>query len=1358
MQRENHSSKKRSIILTYSSERAFKSLLPFYSKINDDSSSTEFARVVLLIIVYVFLIIYVINIFPVGVPEDERGYLTWAQDFYHIISIDYALIDSNLFVSPYLFISIIIVVIYTIYYAFVIHFFVSRYLNRIMTGYLSVIPGLFHIVIFIYTLTSAAVAVTTPTVIVSNQSIKVMSVLIMVYCFPGLIIGIIGDVLQIKVQTKRCIISPWKDFQFLFIMGGSLVLKLFQQYPSFRHLSPTVIVLSAFLVFFTLKHPFTSSIPTRVVLLFLALCFFFNSIITAFLTYYSKFNFYSINIAMLVLMIVSLIAAIIYQYFTYRHAKSFDYSVEGIMSSKISSTIFLGYISLRQDCLTITPELFDTVREKWPDAIDLHLFLFALSISQSNTLLKRQDIFSSLSCLSKRTFFNELYFLLTLDIYSKYNDDDCTSLQKFAYLDTIETVNDLMYKYWNYILYDNATISQNIIYQIYKKVEQFKKLYQNLSEFEKQFKFFKLPYYMFVSKISCECDQIRDVMVDAIEPGNRNSEWIMNDDAEFVNGKFKLFATKFGDITYKEGEYFLDREKVKKSKRGDIYGKKFVRGEFIVTLLTVIVPFIICFWSGATLIKFIHSLDKENFYEINQFTYVYSAFELLFWDVFANTTTNSTVDYEVLSKTLDEMYVNESRAFNQKKWLNNRPEILVNFKSTLTAAKKILGQLQVENFSQIVVSNNFTVLTKGIQRLTEYLFMRGYKLIDDYHSLIVSHEDTTKIIFRVIEIIIGVDLICFIAIQISLGLKLKLLFAQPLLLKKKVVNYIMKYQLNPNSTNSKRSKSEVSSINFTTRQLLIHLISMTSAIVLTFSCCGVSLLVSSHIYNRYKFIMACTFLPSLKVASLFTLTGVSYNVTGVENYVDWLEYYRMECGSILGITFPNYATDFNESGLLPPDYLIYIESPEVLRLTRDKDGAKYLVMNSALTELITDSADVLKNPELLISCLRIQEMHRQENETLMFSIEMENSWKWEEGVAFLFCAFSLLIVVFAAIAFSFSMRAIIRIYKTVRLFTRFINTLPSEVPWDDGVQMRCIPFPHETISTRALKVMPVGVFATNSKGIVISANWAATNFFPESIVVGQPLGELSTQRVLPNGTTQHFKIDTTLARSYMPNINSSMQITVIKDITTMHALKAEFTKITKQLATLNDSFFPSSVSTHKDGCTYAETICSVDVYFPDGSDLIENQAFGDKMKEFADRFRTMFSYNNFQWSFNFVFTTYGTFSCDNQHFKDAIAFTLHVLSERDDVRIGVSGADGAFCLVNRTSIHGLLVMSPSLPTANALTKYANVGGVAVDWRVLKMISNSEIEVDTLQKAYIFGREIEYMVFPDGNSLLLFINS
>ena len=257
-------------------------------------------------------------------------------------------------------------------------------------------------------------------------------------------------------------------------------------------------------------------------------------------------------------------------------------------------------------------------------------------------------------------------------------------------------------------------------------------------------------------RISCEYEELKDVTISSVQEGVRSYEWIAMDDAEFVNGKFKLNANQFGSTSYQENEPFLNPDKVLYSQRGEKFGHKYTLAEFIITLLTIIVPFGICVWSGFLYSRFIYKLDAKSFYEINQFTYVYSTIEKFFWDIFLNKTNNVSISYDSIHQLLNETTVNESHNFNTKSWLKTQPNIYINFKSMMAAAHKVVYMLPDYSYEQIVQSGNFTLVTNTLQFLTDYLFHRGYSLIDGYHSLIVSHEKSTKVIFLVLEISFGV--------------------------------------------------------------------------------------------------------------------------------------------------------------------------------------------------------------------------------------------------------------------------------------------------------------------------------------------------------------------------------------------------------------------------------------------------------------------------------------------------------------------------------------------------------------------------------------------------------------------------
>lgn len=1222
--------------------------------------------------------------------------------------------------------------------------------------FLAILSDLFPIVIFIYTLTNAVLSIihsfncSDP----FHHYLLGLSVLTFLFCLPGMFIGIGHGTFIISGNDKYTLISPTNYLNRIATLIFLATLKLVHQTNVDRtsidaYLIPSAMIfVSMYSIFITIFRHMSAYFIRRAMHTTIAFNFLFNSIIILALPLVPKAPLVFCQYISLALCVLAIVTSITFQYYLNCKSDSIhDLPMMEVVKRNSPSRLLL-FISMHEKTYPITEEFILTVFKEFPDATDLHLYLFNYAIQNNMDLQYNPSLIHSLITKAHNNVLAQMELLLILDYASKTDAKDCASLKKLNYIETLDYMKSCAANFWNYVLNDMPMAASTVFWSLYRNAAEFNKFYVTLDEGEKNSSFYKTLYSNYAKLMGTQYENLTDLTIEIEKEGQIESDWIRPFDGVFIGDKFILQADHFGQFKYESGQKFIPPGQQLRIKHGNDLGKRYIICEHIFAILVIVIPLIVVIATSMLFFVIYAQFLHHKPYSFNSCHPLYSCLDTFFWDVFLNSSqqtmarvVNIEAYEEFINETRDEIIDSGSygKDFNEE------------VKAICEAQIRLLDILPDKVFEEIAKTQDFFKITTKFINLSIFLMDKAYDMLVSSQCTLSQLKTILTFLSKYFLIVAGVLVIISLIDYIIFYRKHKIMFSQLLMLKKQVVNRLYKLINDQQFSSSRKIKTnDISYISFFHAFVISHFFILALCCTAAYLWMYVMIHFTNTVSVKYHYAMLANFFPMIKVTSLYTIGTINQHKVDTNKFVEWLNFCALLSSTIVSTVYEPSA-EINTTGRLPPNFMIATKYSDILKLSDEVEAVHFLTILSSINDLVRDLLDNIKVSDYNMSYMQLHALHVYNNDTYRFITMNKLSWDWDEGVTnFLygisyFILFALVICIILLITYFNEFK------NAVTFFFRMINGVPDEVPFDDGTRMELFKPPLRSLMSQVLETIPIGIVTTNKDGIVISANESALKKFPGIVQIGHKLDTSSLSCFThADGETRYYEVTTGPSKAYgLETINSRFTgdyTTIIKDITLINNLESTVNSISRDLEKLRDEVYPAPVSNMRDSCVYLENMIVVDIAFPENVTVQEVEELANYAKEYAEQTTTFFTSNTFPWSFSFMFTAYESIVRERQNFQDAVEFTKQIFKKRADVRVGIATADGGFCIINKSQCPGVLIYSTAMTTANCLTRFSKPGGVTIEWQALMMISDIDANPDSVRRENLSGKDVDFCIF------------
>ena len=1284
--------------------------------------------------------------------------------------------------SPSFYIIGIFFFLYLIYFFTAI--FKQKYLqNKFMQRFLFVMSGPVPTIPFILGFTNSCFGIYffTPSTNVYRWMFLIPMILFILMLF-GILLAITYSSFTIKHGQALAVVSPKCFFSFIAatnVVGGFKIFLLSEEFENRMQRSTITLVLAlvcVLITYFTVSRPFVCSKTKKILFLTTSFSITGNSVLALFGIFFEDMSCMLHEILSIVIVFVSLVAAILTGKISLEKAKRFDVN-DVFKNEELTEQELIDGLMYKDlyEQYKITDEVVHEIFDKWPRVGKLHFYVVHLITTDKSKRKAYSRFFTALEqhCYGSQSKFDILHLLVVMEYASKNDDNDTSSYARRKFLALVEKARDCQNFFWRFILNGMPTAASKIYPTIGKLTDEIEGFYAQIPEDERKSDFYSILYITHTAFVSLDLKNIDNVYVDFTSDDAFEHCFLTNDDGTITRsydseGKEKILLNlkgkEYAERVFEHNDKFAVKEDVEKCNAVDKKTDSFLLIERIAasSLFFLGLLFSLCF--SFNMFYTYGKVSSAKVFSFSTLGDLYAFIDVLFWTIFDATTTGRegeniaavyANEYNAMKESILRT-INEIEDYQSKDLNANLKEV---FNITEYIMKdNVIGEITLDDFVQ---RDDYMQFTRSLITVSCIVLNKTHDRVEAFRDNLDRCQDFGHKFGAVFIVFFVVGTILMIIVSIFLYKKIGFITIQSLLVDKIELANVFRVFTSLKRRFSKKTKlSEATAIPLETIAAIeiVGYFILAGAIVLCLSFFQLTLL--KRVFSLYYDSADARAMPSVMTPTMLDYGVYMYNKKVPYFFRYWIKYCYYNGITLLGDSNFDYDYVFEDPTTLDISYSFhYIAWRDFIIASDDNISMKYKAKLKAFAESLYDTISVIIKKPVQMPRTAFRRSFFGLNDTGNFLVQSNYTKEWCSTLYTITIIFSIIAVIIVVVLYGIGASVPLAHFWKIRQLMKLIMVLPRKTRFfsrnEDGeMQADIVKPPFSSFQDVMMKEVPVCICTTNNKGEVTFANRKSYETFGDdntlvSIFNSAPRAEY----VLPSGEKKIFYVKRSpfMIDKKRTRIPGSWKI-IIEDITEIERTNALLKQEEKNLAELKNEAFPLYLYNQKDSCNFIDGMTVVDIVFDHSHPLTDDQfeSFAYEAKYYAEQESTFFISNRTQWSFFFVFTNYGTLSIENQHYKDAIEFTRNILLMRHDVKVGIVKTRKAFLIANVTRCPGILILSAAPDIAHAITKKQPIGSICIDTTVIEnYIDEREINIqEYFKEKNIYGCQFEYCVFPN----------
>ena len=1347
-----------------------RNLLPFLVRANEEIFDFRLLRSLTYVILYIGTL-YISVIFTSANMYYQEATIMHPRDLFKHITIWEIENPIHIFVTAPFYISLLSAILYIIYF---LSFLLSdeqfsgkfKYYHGIISNF---VPQMF----LAFNLTNTGFAIIKWIQLDRPFSyIFFVFIVLFVIALPGIIISILYQVFVIRSDFQYSTITPYRYLVFyigisVLVTAKAWVIMLNDEDSMTETIAFTIFILlfSYYLGVVSIQVPFTSSPIKRV--LNAAICFSFGngSILTIISYIVGTPTTYYYEVSALGFLVLDFLLISLVEKWRVSLAKKFANGEITLQDQKITPDNVLEFASYSKFCGQLHDEetLLETCIARWPDATDLHLYLLHIILTNDETSKQiNPSILTMLEqkCISE-SISRVLHLLVVLEFASRKNQFDNSSIKKQHYVRLLESARENGALFWRLTLNDMPQSASAIFPHFYYKMKQVMDFYKNLKDNEKEDQFYRLIHISFTKNLSIQYEDIKDIVVDFEKDSTTQYEWFTMDNAHVDEDNPNLIHLKnnhMGRRYFNRNESFISKEELDKTEKVKKVSTFYLKPEGTMIFL--------CFFNCAVFsiltlgisLYYCNIIQSERLYNPSDVNSVYPFLNYFFWHIYTNTTNFYDPEWRNISEMCIEI---ENIARNRK--IGN--ETIKNNLLTISKQMKFLYEkfFETQSVESLFQYTEYFDLSSSIYYFSYANLLEAENIVTQFRE---AAENCNRLISdSMTAFFYSIAIMALLNIVAGIGahFKIKLLFHQPFLIMKQVVNGIYRsIKESPYPVVNRIQINEPGSLAMNLQiaiKYCFHLIIASVCVIIHF------LIVTStftYIAQRHQDMVSVAEYQAMYVSVIYDIAALNTNDSYSPIFLPWVYYCYKNSLTLMGESPEGFinASIFEDNGFYEPDFFHFIEIHNWFVTIPNNISIHYKANVRTFIEVLTDIFSYYMEERYIIPNYLYANLVVGQVACENYARYIEETKEWNIIIFFIFFVLYIIIGLGIASYIIWSSSLVFVTRDMIKFYIRTIMVLPEDTPFfedNKGAVLdhaRVIQPPYRTLSDEVIQMLPVPFFTTDKNGIVKQFNLRAAAAFPDIIQIGADVNGVDFSHYVTNEGEEHYyhleKISITKTNFDPLKVHFEGSIAyILLDLTKTHRLQVENEQMVRKVDQLKEQVFPQSVQKSNDTCLFIESLVIVSCVFEQDYEPTQEEIdrFLNYASECADQTLTFFSTSNFQNSISFCFSVYQLLTHEMQHFKDSVSFAKQILKANKHIKIGIAEAKKSYVIVNKSIHPGIIFLSIAPIISVSITKTAPNGSISIQSSIVNTVATS-ISEELSKFDIIAGNEIEFYQFDN----------